>query len=66
MTQQEFTSLVATCAAGLAPVVLHRGSPSLERLGELAKTATELAQRISEESSEGYQLAHQRARTGVS
>jgi len=66
MTQQEFTSLVATCAAGLAPIVIKPGSPSPERLAELASAATDLAQQIYEQSSQGYQLVHQRARTGAS
>jgi len=38
MTQQEFTSLVATAAAGLAPIMLAHGHISPERLRELAET----------------------------
>jgi hypothetical protein len=55
MTQDEFTSLVATAAAGLAPIMLAHGHISPERIKELAETATNLAQQISKEARTRYQ-----------
>jgi hypothetical protein len=57
MTQEEFTSLVATAAAGLAPIMLAHGHISPERLRELAETAANLAQQISKEARTRYQAA---------
>jgi hypothetical protein len=55
MTQEQFTNLVATSAAGLAPIMLAHGHISPERLKELAEVATILAQQVLKEARTGYQ-----------
>ena len=55
MTQEQFTDLVATVAAGLAPIMLAHGHISLERLKELAATAANLAEQVSKEARTRYQ-----------
>ena len=57
MTQEQFTNLVATAAAGLAPIMLAHGHISAERLRELAEVATNLAQQVSQEARARYQAA---------
>jgi hypothetical protein len=57
MTQEEFTNLVATAAAGLAPIMLAHGPVSPERLRELAETAANLALQVSKEARTRYQAA---------
>jgi hypothetical protein len=57
MTQVEFTNLVATAAAGLAPIMLAHGPISPERLKELAETAANLAQQVSREARTRYEAA---------
>jgi hypothetical protein len=57
MTQEQFTDLVATTAAGLAPIMLAHGPISPERIKELAETAANLAQQISKEARNRYQAA---------
>jgi len=57
MTQEQFTSLVATTAAGLAPILLASGPVSADRLTELATMAADLAQRIAKEARSRYQAA---------
>ena len=57
MTQEQFTNLVATTAAGLAPVLLLPGHASAERLSELARVAADLAQRIAKEAQSRYRAA---------
>jgi len=57
MTQEQFTNLVATTAAGLAPVLLLPGHAGPERLSELARAAADLAQRIAKEAQSRYRAA---------
>jgi len=57
MTQEQFTELVATAAAGLAPIMLAHGHISLERIKELAETAANLALEVSKEARTRYQAA---------
>jgi hypothetical protein len=57
MTQEQFTNLVATAAAGLAPIMLAHGHISPERLKELAEVATNLAEQVSKEARTRYQAA---------
>ena len=57
MTQEQFTDLVATAAAGLAPIMLAHGPVSPERIKELAETATNLALEVSKEARTKYQAA---------
>jgi hypothetical protein len=55
MTHEQFANLAATSAGALAPFVLAVGHVTPERLAELAKMATDLAQRISTETRLRYQ-----------
>ncbi len=57
MTQEQFTELVATAAAGLAPIMLAHGHISPERIKELAETAANLALEVSKEARTRYQAA---------
>jgi hypothetical protein len=58
MTQEQFTDLVATTAAGLAPILLTtQGHVTPDRLAELARVAADLAQRISVEARSKYEAA---------
>ena len=57
MTQEQFTNLVATAAAGLAPIMLAHGHISPERLKEVAEVATNLAQQVAKEARPRYQAA---------
>jgi hypothetical protein len=57
MTQEQFTDLVATVAAGLAPIMLAHGHISAERIKELTETAANLAQQVSKEARTRYQAA---------
>jgi hypothetical protein len=57
MTQEQFTDLVATAAAGLAPIMLGHGPISAERIRELAETAANLALQVSKEARTRYQAA---------
>jgi hypothetical protein len=57
MTQEQFTNLVATAAAGLAPIMLAHGHISAERLRELAETATNLALQVAKEARTKYPMA---------
>ena len=57
MTQEQFTNLVATAAAGLAPIMLVHGHTSPERLKEVAEVATNLAQQVAKEARTRYQAA---------
>ena len=57
MTQEQFTELVATAAAGLAPIMLAHGHISPERIRELAETAANLALEVSKEARTRYQAA---------
>ena len=55
MTQEQFTDLVATAAAGLAPIMLGHGPISPERIKALAETAANLALQVSKEARTRYQ-----------
>ena len=55
MTQEEFTNLVATAAAGLAPIMLGHGPISPERIREVAETAANLALQVAKEARTRYQ-----------
>jgi hypothetical protein len=57
MTQEQFTELVATADAGLAPIMLAHGHISPERIKELAETAANLALQVSKEARTRYQAA---------
>ena len=57
MTQEEFTNLVATAAAGLAPIMLAHGPISPERLREIAETAANLALEVSKQARPRDQAA---------
>jgi hypothetical protein len=55
MTQEQFTALAATVAAGLAPIFILPVHASPDRLHELARAATDLAAWISKEARAKYQ-----------